>query len=94
MMTDATTDHIRAWFLVGPTAVGKTDVAVALAEKVGAEIISADSRQFYQGMEIGTAAPDAVHSSASRITSSASPHRPSIGVPGGSRVRPPPSCAV
>jgi len=59
-MTDATTDHIRAWFLVGPTAVGKTDVAVALAEKVGAEIISADSRQCYQGMEIGTAAPDAV----------------------------------
>jgi tRNA dimethylallyltransferase len=43
--------------LLGPTAVGKTDLSVILAKKLGAEIISADSRQFYKGLEIGTAAP-------------------------------------
>jgi tRNA dimethylallyltransferase len=43
--------------LVGPTAVGKTEVAVELAERMGAEIISADSRCFYRSMDIGTAKP-------------------------------------
>lgn len=43
--------------IVGPTAVGKTDSAIRLARKVGAEIISADSRYFYRGMDIGTAKP-------------------------------------
>lgn len=43
--------------LVGPTAVGKTALAVRLAEAVGGEIVSADSRQVYRGMEIGTAKP-------------------------------------
>jgi tRNA dimethylallyltransferase len=43
--------------LVGPTAVGKTDLSIRLAEKIGAEIISADSRLFYRGMDIGTAKP-------------------------------------
>ncbi len=43
--------------LVGPTAVGKTQVALLLAERLGAEIISADSRLLYRGMDIGTAKP-------------------------------------
>ncbi len=43
--------------LIGPTAVGKTDLSIILAKKFNAEIISADSRQFYKGIEIGTAAP-------------------------------------
>ena len=43
--------------LVGPTAVGKTALAVRLAEEAGGEIVSADSRQIYRGMEIGTAKP-------------------------------------
>jgi len=45
--------------LCGPTAVGKTALAVALAERFGAEIICADSRTIYRGMDIGTAKPDA-----------------------------------
>ena len=40
--------------LVGPTASGKSDLAVAIAKKVGGEIISADSRQVYRGMNLGT----------------------------------------
>jgi len=43
--------------IVGPTAVGKTSLAIHLAEHYGTEIISADSRQFYREMQIGTAAP-------------------------------------
>lgn len=43
--------------LVGPTGVGKTDVALALAREIGAEIISADSRQVYRGLSAGTAKP-------------------------------------
>ena len=43
--------------LVGPTAVGKTELSIQLAERVGGEIISADSRLFYRGMDIGTAKP-------------------------------------
>jgi tRNA dimethylallyltransferase len=42
-------------FLVGPTATGKSEVALDLAESIGAEIINADSMQFYRGMDIGTA---------------------------------------
>lgn len=45
--------------LAGPTASGKSDLAVALAQRFGAEIVGADSRQIYAGMPIGTAAPDA-----------------------------------
>ncbi|BAD40732.1 tRNA (adenosine(37)-N6)-dimethylallyltransferase MiaA [Symbiobacterium thermophilum] len=41
--------------LVGPTAVGKTALSVAVAQAVGAEIISGDSMQVYRGMDIGTA---------------------------------------
>ncbi len=43
--------------LVGPTAVGKTAAAVAIAEALGAEIVSCDSMQIYKGMDIGTAKP-------------------------------------
>jgi tRNA dimethylallyltransferase len=43
--------------LAGPTAVGKSAVALALAEKLGGEIISVDSMQVYRGLDIGTAKP-------------------------------------
>ena len=43
--------------LVGPTAVGKTELSLELAELLDGEIVSADSRLFYQGMDIGTAKP-------------------------------------
>ncbi len=43
--------------LVGPTAVGKSELAIRLAERLEGEIVSADSRLFYRGMDIGTAKP-------------------------------------
>jgi tRNA dimethylallyltransferase len=43
--------------IVGPTAVGKTTISIKLAQQFGAEIVSADSRLFYRGMDIGTAKP-------------------------------------
>ena len=43
--------------IVGPTAVGKTDISIRLAERLDGEIVSADSRLFYRGMDIGTAKP-------------------------------------
>lgn len=43
--------------IVGPTASGKTAVAVEVARRVGGEVISVDSRQVYRGMDIGTAKP-------------------------------------
>lgn len=43
--------------IVGPTAVGKTELAIQLAEQLNGEIVSADSRLFYRGMDIGTAKP-------------------------------------
>jgi tRNA dimethylallyltransferase len=43
--------------IVGPTAVGKTALSIALARGLGGEIVSADSRQIYRGMDIGTAKP-------------------------------------
>ncbi|WP_316803905.1 tRNA (adenosine(37)-N6)-dimethylallyltransferase MiaA [Pedobacter nototheniae] len=44
--------------VVGPTAIGKTALAITLAKHFGTEIISADSRQFFKEMAIGTAKPD------------------------------------
>lgn len=44
--------------IMGPTAVGKTDLAFALAKKHSAEILSVDSRQFYRDFTIGTCSPD------------------------------------
>jgi tRNA dimethylallyltransferase len=43
--------------ILGPTAVGKTDLAIHIAQRIGGEIISADSRQIYRYMDIGTAKP-------------------------------------
>ena len=43
--------------IVGPTGSGKTAVSIELARRLGAPIISTDSRQFYQGLAIGTAQP-------------------------------------
>ena len=43
--------------IIGPTAVGKTEIAICLAERLNGEIVSADSTLFYQGMDIGTAKP-------------------------------------
>ncbi len=43
--------------LVGPTAAGKSELAVALAPELGAEIVSCDSMQVYRGMDVGTAKP-------------------------------------
>ncbi|HWF18728.1 MAG TPA: tRNA (adenosine(37)-N6)-dimethylallyltransferase MiaA [Verrucomicrobiae bacterium] len=46
-------------FLAGPTATGKSEIALLLAEKLNGEIISVDSMQVYRGLDIGTAKPDA-----------------------------------
>jgi tRNA dimethylallyltransferase len=43
--------------ILGSTAVGKTEIAIELAQGLGGEIVSADSRLFYRGMDIGTAKP-------------------------------------
>ncbi|WP_263140951.1 tRNA (adenosine(37)-N6)-dimethylallyltransferase MiaA [Pseudomonas sp. RIT-PI-AD] len=48
-----------AIFLMGPTAAGKTDLALALAQALPCELISVDSALVYRGMDIGTAKPDA-----------------------------------
>ncbi len=47
----------KVLILVGPTAVGKTDVSIHIARKLGGDIVSADSRQVYKYMDIGTAKP-------------------------------------
>ena len=44
-------------FIAGPTATGKSEIALALAEKIGGEIVSVDSMQVYRGLDIGTAKP-------------------------------------
>lgn len=49
----------RLLAVVGPTASGKTDLAVAIAERVGGEIVSADSVQIYRGFDIGSGKPSA-----------------------------------
>ena len=49
--------HGTIHILTGPTAVGKTELALRWAEKHGAEIVSCDSLLFYRGMDIGTAKP-------------------------------------
>lgn len=53
--------------ILGPTAVGKTELAIQVAVRLGGEIVSADSRTFYRGMDIGTAKP-------SRAEQAAVPH--------------------
>jgi tRNA dimethylallyltransferase len=51
------TSDLCPLFLAGPTAVGKSEIALSLAEKIGGEIISVDSMQVYRGLDIGTAKP-------------------------------------
>src|SRR3954452_27001 len=46
---------MRVVAVVGPTATGKSDLGVALARELGAEVVNADSMQLYRGMDIGTA---------------------------------------
>ncbi len=46
-------------FIVGPTAAGKTELAVRLCAELGGEVVSADSRQVYRHMDVGTAKPTA-----------------------------------
>jgi tRNA dimethylallyltransferase len=55
MLSPESDKHLVA--IVGPTCVGKTETSIYLAEKFKGEIISADSRTFYIGMDIGTAKP-------------------------------------
>lgn len=52
-------DSPRLVFVMGPTAAGKTDLAVACAEELNCELISVDSALVYRDMDIGTAKPDA-----------------------------------
>jgi len=49
--------HFDLVVILGPTASGKSDVAMRLAKNIGGEIVSADSMQIYRGMDIGTAKP-------------------------------------
>lgn len=52
-------DRPRAIFLMGPTASGKTDLAMALADRLPVELISVDSALVYRGLDIGSAKPSA-----------------------------------
>ncbi|WP_339719412.1 tRNA (adenosine(37)-N6)-dimethylallyltransferase MiaA [uncultured Paraglaciecola sp.] len=58
-MSDCTQPLPPALFLMGPTASGKTDLAIELCENLPCEIISVDSALIYRGMDIGTAKPSA-----------------------------------
>src|SRR6184192_406284 len=49
----------NAILIAGPTALGKSEAAILLAERLGGEIISVDSMQVYRGLDIGTAKPGA-----------------------------------
>ena len=52
-----TTHTKKVIFIVGPTAIGKTHLSIALAKELNADIISCDSRQFYKELKIGSAPP-------------------------------------
>jgi len=51
--------RVAVGFIVGPTGAGKSALAMAVAERSNCEIVNADSRQFYRGMDLGTAKPSA-----------------------------------
>jgi len=53
------TSQAQRFFLLGPTASGKTAISLALAPRLNAEILSLDSMLVYRGMDLGTAKPDA-----------------------------------
>ena len=57
--TSSPAPRIRVGFIVGPTGVGKSALALELAAALGAEIVNADSRQLYRGMDLGTSKPSA-----------------------------------
>jgi len=57
MIADTSLTNKTLISIVGPTAIGKTSLSIALAQYFNTEILSADSRQFYKDMQIGTAAP-------------------------------------
>jgi tRNA dimethylallyltransferase len=48
----------RVFFIVGPTAVGKSEIAAEVAQRTGAEVLSADAFQIYRGLDVLTAKPD------------------------------------
>jgi tRNA dimethylallyltransferase len=58
-MSAPTADRVEALFLAGPTCAGKSDLALELARRGPAELVSVDSAQVYRGMDIGTAKPTA-----------------------------------
>ncbi|MFH1667635.1 MAG: tRNA (adenosine(37)-N6)-dimethylallyltransferase MiaA [Candidatus Komeilibacteria bacterium] len=60
------TSKSKLLIILGPTASGKTGLAIKLCQKYNGEIISADSRQIYQGMNIGTAKPSAIELAAAK----------------------------
>jgi tRNA dimethylallyltransferase len=64
----------RTFFIVGPTATGKSELAADVAQEIGAEIINADAFQIYRGLDLLTAKPDAA-------TLAKVPHRLSGTVP-------------
>lgn len=64
-ITQVANPKSRLILLAGPTAVGKSDIALVLAEKLGGEIVSVDSMQVYRGLHIGTAKP--MHEERARV---------------------------
>ena len=48
----------RGFFIVGPTAIGKSEIAASVAREIGAEIVSADAFQVYCGLDLVTAKPN------------------------------------
>lgn len=58
MVRSQVTSAFAPVVIAGPTACGKSALALALAERIGGEIVCADSRQLYQGMHVASAAPD------------------------------------
>ncbi len=65
-MMSSTEERIPLIVICGPTAVGKTGLAIELAERLGGEVVSADSRQVYRLMDIGTAKPTAAEQQRAR----------------------------
>ena len=59
IQTGVSPDDPMAVFIMGPTATGKTDLAIALANALSMDIISVDSAMVYRGLDIGSAKPDA-----------------------------------
>jgi tRNA dimethylallyltransferase len=57
MLTEQSANNIHIPVIVGPTGVGKTEISIEVAKALRGEIVSADSRQVFKGMDIGTAKP-------------------------------------